>query len=243
MLNIQQPKEEQFDRFHWQMSIAEQIAMKYILGKIKPKVSVEVGTYKGGSLQVLSHFSNRVISIDIDSNVKYALESYFNNVQFIAGDSGSVLTQILYEQNKLNIPVEFILLDGAHSTNGILRDIKALENWQPLTKCILMIHDSFNPFCRKGILQASWDSLPYVHNLEIDYISGTYFKEAFDTAKPRTMWGGLAMAEIYPYKREGQLPIRTSQQDLFDLVYSMSSHKKRLARIILSKIKKYLISN
>ena len=42
------------------MSNADRLAISGILSRIKPGLSIEVGCYKGGSLQVISHYSEKV---------------------------------------------------------------------------------------------------------------------------------------------------------------------------------------
>ena len=58
----------------WQMSRAEKYCLINLLENLKPEYSIEIGTYKGGSLQVLSKYSKKVYSIDIDSEPKQKLE-------------------------------------------------------------------------------------------------------------------------------------------------------------------------
>src|SRR5437868_8530331 len=59
---------------YWEMSPSEQVALVFLLEYLRPKVAIEIGTRFGGSLQVLSHFSDRVYSLDIDAEVPSRLE-------------------------------------------------------------------------------------------------------------------------------------------------------------------------
>ena len=54
---------------HWQMTNCERFALSGLLKRLQPKLSLEIGTYMGGSLQVLARFSQAVISVDIDPGV------------------------------------------------------------------------------------------------------------------------------------------------------------------------------
>ena len=49
------PKEEY--SYEWHMLPSERVALEYILRKLKPEVSIEIGTFKAGSLQVISRYS------------------------------------------------------------------------------------------------------------------------------------------------------------------------------------------
>lgn len=222
---------ENYLGFHWQMANCEKFAIEGLLRKLSPDVAFEVGTYQGGSLQVLSKFSKDVVSIDIDPDVKERLSGKLSNVIFHTGDSSNLLPTLL-EQYALNGRcVNFILIDGDHTFEGVRNDVGALLNWVPQSKCIVLIHDSFNPSCREGIRTAGWVNSPYVHAVDLDFVPGIYHEYAYDTASARTMWGGFACAVLQPFPRKGGLEVMCSQQGLFNAVYKMSSHADSRALI------------
>ena len=102
-------------KLHWQMSNADRLAISGILTRQKPCVSIEVGCYKGGSLQVISHYSTKVHSLDIDPGVA-ALGNRFSNVEFHIGSSRDTLPALVDHFNSSGQPVEFALIDGDHSS-------------------------------------------------------------------------------------------------------------------------------
>jgi hypothetical protein len=212
---------------HSQMTTCEQMAIQRILGELCPLRAVEVGTYKGGSLQVLSHFCKHVESIDIDPSVSDALGPKFSNVTFHTGNSAKLLPSVLRATARGADPVGFVLIDGDHSADGVRRDINALLSVPPSCDMVVLLHDAFNPECRSGILTANWHLCPYVHEVEIDYIPGVYHQQAYDTAAARTMWGGFACAVLKPEPRQGELVISQRQQGLFEAVLFQSSHAPR----------------
>ena len=225
---------------HWQMTNCERFAMQDILRRLQPNLSIEVGTYQGGSLQVISHFSRKVISIDIDPEVEERLSNKFANVDFRCGNSYELLPSLLKEFEDKAQDIEFILIDGDHSTQGVERDINSLMQFKPSKRCVILMHDSFNPDCREGIRRASWSTSPYVQWVELDFIPGIYHHEAYDTAAARTMWGGFACAVLDPTPRQKELVIQESQRGLFEAVYKNSSHcprQKSGMSHLLSKLK------
>lgn len=215
--------EEQFS-LHWQMTNCERFALQDLLRRIKPETSLEIGTYRGGSLQVISHFSQRVISLDIDPTVPERMGSRFSNVTFRVGPSQELLPSVLAECTANGSSIEFVLVDGDHSTAGVRRDIEALLRYIPKKRCVVIMHDSFNPACREGIRTAPWAACPYVKWVDLDFIPGIYHQHAYDTAEARTMWGGFACAVLEPVPRVGDLVVRESQRGLFEAVRAVSVH-------------------
>ena len=216
-----------YQGLHWQMTSCEKFAIQHILNHIRPAFAIEVGTYQGGSLQALSSFSGFVDSIDIDPNVSNSLKHRFSNVNFYTGNSTDYITGLLEKHNEVNQPVEFILIDGDHSTEGGRNDIEAILRVPPQKQITVLMHDSFNPDCRAGILSAGWEYCPYVHEVEVDFIPGVYHEHASDTALPRTMWGGFACAVLKPEKRTGNLLISERQKGLFNAVLRSSVYSDR----------------
>ena len=219
---------------HSQMTTCEQMAFQHILAKLRPQRAVEVGTYKGGSLQILAHFCKHVDSIDIDPAVADVLGSRFSNVTFHTGNSAELLPSTLRAASELSEPVAFVLIDGDHSTEGVRRDISALLTVPPSCEMVVLMHDAFNPDCRAGILSANWQGSPYVHEVEIDYIPGVYHQQAYDTAAARSMWGGFACAFLKPEPRQGDLVISQRQQGLFEAVLLQSSHAPQKRTLLQS---------
>jgi hypothetical protein len=145
-------------------------------------------------------------------------------MEFLTGDSTQILPSLLAKMEEKNESLGFVLIDGDHSTEGVRSDINAVLRYKPIRPLYIVFHDSFHPQCREGILGASWQQCPYIHYVEVDYIPGVYHYEAFDTAPPRSMYGGLSLALMLPEKRTGELIIHQSQKGLFDTVFRHSCH-------------------
>lgn len=88
-------------------------ALIAVLTRLRPALSLEVGTYRAGSLQVLSRFSERVLSIDIDPDAAHCLQGRFVNVEFRTGDSVELLPKAVQEMNPSGPELEFVLIDGS----------------------------------------------------------------------------------------------------------------------------------
>jgi len=227
MLTLQELGLEPGFVLHSQMTPCERFALSGLLERLKPTVALEIGTYKGGSLQFLARNSEAVISLDIDPGIPTRLAGKFPNVEFRSGDSHQLLSDLVREMNEQKRPLGFVLVDGDHSTEGVKQDIEQLLNLQPQREIVILLHDSFNPACREGMRRANWASCPFVHQVDLDFIPGIYHYEAHDTAAPRTMWGGFACALLAPEKRIAPLIVQESQQPLYEAVKSVSTHVRQ----------------
>ena len=148
----------------------------------------------------------------------------FPDVHFIAGKSWEVLPDLLKKISDEQLRLGFILIDGDHTSEGVRNDINAiLRNYNPIGRLVILFHDSFNPVCRKGILQAGWADCPFVHYVDIDYIPGTYVDDEYNgKTQQNTMWGGFCLAVLEPAERKETLIIRQSSQALFEQAFKGS---------------------
>ncbi|MFP5270920.1 class I SAM-dependent methyltransferase [Coleofasciculus sp.] len=212
----------------WQMSSAECCALIMLLDKIRPKCAIEIGTAGGGSLSVLSKFSEKVYSFDIDTTLIERLGSKFPNVELTIGRSQKTLPPILEQLANCGASLEFVLIDGSHSYAGTKQDIENVLKFQPSTPLYILIHDSFNPVVRRAILDANWSSNRHVHWVNVDFIQGIL------SSNPRfqgEMWGGFALALLLPNPIEQPPVIDCEQELMFQTLLSDSAHRKPIHRL------------
>lgn len=224
----------------WMMSNWEKHSFISIIQQHKPEVAIEIGNAEGGSLQVLNKLVPKVYALDLYEEVHQKLKPQFPSVEFYTGDSKKILPQLLRSIQEKNEKIGFVLIDGDHTSEGVKADINAvLENYIPVTTLIILFHDSFNPECRKGIVEASWQNCPYVHFVDIDYVPGTYVNDMQNgKLQKRTMWGGLSLALLQPQKRTQPLEIKQSAKELFQQAFKGSFYntlRYRLRKLISGK--------
>lgn len=210
----------------WSMTRNEKFCFIKLLEQIKPKIAIEIGIDRGGSLQVLSKNAEKVYAIDIDEEAINRLKDKFNNVEFLVGDSKIILPKLLTQLEKENQSVEFALIDGDHSEEGVKADIANLIKYIPPKSLNILLHDSFNPDCREGMKAIDYKKYKHVHYVELDYISGTFEPDG----QKHEMWGGLAHIVLLKEIRTNELNIHQSQKKLFKITYFYSKHywKKNL---------------
>lgn len=222
---------------YWEMTNNEKIVLLHLLEEIKPDISIEIGSKEGGSLQLIAEYSKEIYSLDIDPKVKF-LENKFPNVNFIIGDSKETLPKLLQKLSREGKSPGFILIDGEHSTEGVLGDINAIlaiTITKPLT---IIMHDSFNPNCRKGMLSANYKNNKNIHFVDIDFLQGTY---SVSEAVNGEMWGGFGIIVLQP-ERNDQVPeIRQSLKYSFERTLRLSRHFNYNTMTFSDRVKSYLL--
>ena len=195
----------------WQMETGERATLIHLLSTLRPACAVEVGTAYGGSLSAITKFADRVWTLDKDPACAERLSPQFPGVTFLTGKSTDTLPPLVAELSAARAPLGFVLIDGAHTREIVRADLDHLLRFQP-TACALyvLMHDSFNPDCRVGIVEAAWADNPHVHHVELDFVSGILHEAE---GKRGQMWGGFALAVLRPEERAGELTV-TARQDL-----------------------------
>ncbi len=207
----------------WYMTEAERSTLIMLLEKIRPKCAIDVGTYEGGSLSVLSRFSKKVYTLDFDPTCKEKLGPKFSNVEFITGRSQEILPPLLERLQDNEAGLGFVLIDADHTGKGVRGDIECLVKFRPAQPLYVVMHDSFNPNCRQGIREANWADSPYVHFVELDFVGGQF---PFDPEYYRQMWCGFALALMLPTKRKGDLEIHANEDLLFQTILKNSVYPR-----------------
>jgi len=193
----------------WHMSPSERVMIMYLIEHLRPRAAIEIGTWFGGSLQVLARHCGRVYSLDIDPEVEERLKGRFENVEYLIGRSEETLPPLIDRLQRENTEVGFVLIDGDHSTDGVRTDIDNILRYKPSTTLYIMMHDSFNPVVRRGLRAANWAGSPYVHRVELDLVAGGVNTHPNFRGQ---LWGGLAIAILAPEPRRGDLEISAGSQ-------------------------------
>lgn len=194
----------------WQMGPAERLVLRALLAAITPRVAIEIGSKFGGSLRVLTQYCQKVVSFDIDPGVSARLGPEFPDVDFIVGDSRETLPSFLKQSS-----YDFALVDGDHSARGAQLDCENLTRIRPEAPTYILVHDSFNPEVRRGILAVDWEQNPFVQVFDIDFVPGVMFAEE---PLEREMWGGFALAVLAPEPRKGAWDLGRNGKARIDLV-------------------------
>ena len=175
----------------WQMAPGERAAVKGLLFDVQPKLAIEVGTGSGGSLRRIAGAAEHVHAFDLEAPA--ADLSQLGNVTFHIGESHALLPTLLAELADMGATVDFVLVDGDHSAQGVRRDVEDLLSSPAITDTLIVLHDTANPEVRAGLDSVDYRSHPKVVWVDLDWVPGFMFREgpAINQA-----WGGLGVILI-----------------------------------------------
>jgi hypothetical protein len=188
----------------WHMQLSERAALMHVLSRVEPEVSIEIGTFRCGSLRPIAAASKRVFTFDIDEN-QHRVSPLFPNVKFVAGDSAVTLPPIIDELNAGEDDVNFILVDGSHEEAGVTSDLLQCARYIPKRRpTVILAHDSANPAVRAGIRNVAWNDFPHVHAVDLDFVPGMLYDRPDINGQ---IWGGLGLILLLPEEREGLVTV------------------------------------
>ena len=171
------------------MRFGERCALEGVLAFLKPNLSIEIGTAQGGSLHRIAAHSGEVHSFDMVPDVA-ELGQRFPNVQFHIGDSASLLPELLADLADRGRNVDFALVDGDHSAEGVQRDARALLDAPACRQTVIVFHDAANDQVRAGLEALGLAEHPKVALTLPDFVPGYLVANG-----PRRLeiWNGLAL--------------------------------------------------
>ena len=159
----------------WLMSAREKLTLIGLLHCLKPSRVIEFGYHRGGATKWLSQFSEKVITVDVNEFVSDA-PNLFQNVEAWNCPTLEAIEKIKGD----NLYYDLAIIDADHSRKAVAKDVAGLLGHAD----IILMHDSFNPECRKGMLDSL--SKQRTHAYYLDFISAVN--------KHDGLWGGLAIA-------------------------------------------------
>jgi Methyltransferase domain len=172
----------------WQMSPCERAALKALLGELAPQVAIEIGTAAGGSLRRIAAASDHVHAFDLRAPDPSLAQ--LTNVTFHVGDSHELLPRVLKNLEEQNTKVDFVLVDGDHSADGVRRDIEDLLRSPVISQALILVHDSSNPEVRAGLDAVNYRDWGPVSWVDLDWLPGYVPRDRAMSGEP---WAGLGL--------------------------------------------------
>lgn len=181
-----------------QMSFGERAAILGVLGELRPGLAVEIGTAEGGSLARIAALSAEVHSIDL-THAPLG-EAPAPNVVLHTGPSAEVLPLLLSSFAEAGRTLDFALVDGDHSFEGVGRDLRLLLDSPVTRRSVILVHDTMNPEIRAGIEAVELEIQPTVVYVELDFVPGYVYAEGGCRG---AAWGGLGLVLTDEHRAPG----------------------------------------
>ena len=187
---------------NWLMSCREKLAIIGLLQCLKPKKVIEFGYHRGGATKWLAGFAEKVITVDVNEFVSEASEK-FSNVESWNCPTGEAINKIKSNNQSFDLAI----IDADHSRKAVANDVSGIL---PYAEVILM-HDSFNPSCRRGMLDALKSQSS--HAFYLDFIPSILKQDG--------LWGGVAIA--WKSKSPGHKKEYSGEKSSYSAVWWQSS--------------------
>ena len=171
------------------MAPGEQAALSGVVQLLQPSLSIEIGTAEGGSLGMISLASEEVHSFDLQRHSSLTSER-FPNVVFHTGDSHELLPKLLDELSKSGQNVDFALVDGDHSAEGVQADVEILLRSPSVGLSAILVHDTLNRRVRKGLENVDYEAFDKVRFVDLDFVPGRVMREG---PVKDEYWSGLGL--------------------------------------------------
>jgi hypothetical protein len=171
-----------------QMSFGERAALEGVLAQVRPRLAVEIGTAEGGSLARIAAHSAETHSIDIDHQPLTG--ELGEHVHLHTGPSATVLPALLREFSDAGRPLDFALVDGDHSFEGVTRDLQTLLDSPCTARAVILLHDSMNEEIRAALESFGLEHHERIVYYELDFVPGYVYREG---SARNAVWGGLAL--------------------------------------------------
>ncbi len=143
------------------------------------------------------------------------------------GDSHKLLPELLAPFAEQGRNVDFALVDGDHSAEGVQRDIEDLLNSDAVRNTLILIHDVNNEQVRRGVDAVRYRTWPGVAYVELDCVPGYMFSEE---RLRHELWGGLGLIVVDASRPATAAPDPMQQRYYAALRYGRRSAIRRRAR-------------
>jgi Methyltransferase domain len=175
----------------WQMSFGERSALEGVLAQLQPRLSIEIGTAEGGSLRRIAAHSEETHSFDLV--LPHEEVRSLPGVTLHTGDGHELLPRLLADLAEAGRNVDFVLVDGDHSTEGVRRDIEDLLESPAIAQSLILMHDTMNEVVRAGLEEVRYGAYPKVAYVDLDFVPGYMFQEP---SLKHELWGGVGLVWV-----------------------------------------------
>jgi hypothetical protein len=189
----------------WQMTLGERAALEGLLARLAPAVAVEIGTAQGGSTRCLARHCAEIHSFDLAH--PEGLTDELPAVIVHTGDSHVLLPAFLERLAATGRSVDFALVDGDHTADGVGRDVEDLLASPAVRHTVIAVHDTANEAVRAGLDALALEDHPSVAHVDFDFVAGHLSAGGPYAGQ---LWGGLGLIVADPDARAARAEVRES---------------------------------
>lgn len=168
------------------MSYGERAALEGVVAQLRPRLALEIGTGQGGSLECLARHSAEVHTIDLVEAPTRVHQ--IPKVTVHTGDSRELVPALLREFESRGRNVDFVLIDGDHSAEGVRRDLENVLHASAVSQSLILAHDTMNDIVRSGLESVDVEKFDKVVYFDLDFVPGYFVREG---PFRHELWGGL----------------------------------------------------
>lgn len=180
-----------FDEVRWQMEPGERAALEGLLCQVRPELAIEIGTAEGGSLRLLAKYSGHVHSFDLTAAPQGVCD--LTNVSVHTGNSHSLLAPALARLAAAGRNVDFVLVDGDHSADGVEQDVHDLLASDAVRETVIVLHDTMNDAVAAGLARIDVEAEPKITRFEPEFVAGRlHYRDDLH----HQLWGGLGVMVV-----------------------------------------------
>lgn len=230
------------------MQPGERAALDGVLAAVEPSVSIEIGSYSGGSLESVSARSGHVHAFDINRHPSLTA-ARFPNVTFHIGDSHVMLPDVLRQLTARGANVDFVLVDGDHSAEGVRRDMLDLLESPCVGRTVILLHDTLDARVRAGLDGIDFEAHGKVGYVDLDFVQGEVPREGRFVDHLGSGLGivvtGWKIGRLWPRRYPAPLVYRAfiesvsarevgarvGERDIVDLDRDLSAQKRYIAEM------------
>ncbi len=171
------------------MSLGERAAVEGVCSQLKPVLAIEVGSMEGACLRRIAAHAGEAHSFDLESPSL----PMPGNVVLHTGDSHVLLPEFLERLAGEGRNVDFVMVDGDHTPEGVRRDVEDLLNSPAVSRSTILIHDTANERVREGLDRVRFGAWPKVFDVDLDWLPGRLFAERL---LRNELWYGLGLVQV-----------------------------------------------
>jgi hypothetical protein len=209
----------------WQMTLGERATLEGLLARLRPALAVEIGTAEGGSTRCIARYAGEIHSFD---QVHPAgLTDELPSVTAHTGDSHVLLPAFLERLAAAGRAVDFALVDGDHTSEGVRRDMLDLLASPSVRRTVIVAHDTANEVVRAGLLAAAIEDHPAVAYVDLDFVAGHVSAGGPYAGQ---LWGGLGLVVVDATARAARPTVRDDTFDPAGELLRLARDVRRAAR-------------